>query len=69
MATQAQLDEARAAYHKLQTGSQLVSITSPDGRKTDYKPANSKELFRYIERLEAEFTPSSRRRRAIVFQY
>lgn len=62
MATQAMLDEARAAYHKLMTRGGLVKLRHHD-REMVYKPAEATTLLAYITRLEAELgVPSMMRR-------
>ena len=62
MATQTQLDEARAAYHKLLTGKSVVSI-NVDGVQTTYEKAQISSLKAYIESLEAALGATSTRRR------
>lgn len=48
-----QLNEARAALHRLLTGTQTVSIQR-DGKRVEFAQANRADLERYIARLEAE---------------
>ncbi|WP_028302627.1 phage head-tail joining protein [Oceanospirillum beijerinckii] len=66
MATQAQLDEARAALHALSIGKGVASIQK-DGRKVDYTPANVGSLRAYIRELESVLASSQRRRAFRVF--
>ncbi|MGU3539991.1 gpW family head-tail joining protein [Methylobacterium sp. A54F] len=59
MATQAMLDEARGAYHKLMTRGGLVKLRHYE-REMVYKPASAAELLAYITRLEGALgVPSS----------
>ena len=51
MATQAMLDEARAAYHTLMTAGGLVKLRHYE-REMVYRPASASELLAYITRLE-----------------
>lgn len=62
MSTQTELDQARAAYHKLLTGKAVVSVTV-DGVQTSYAQADSAKLKAYIESLVAELSPTTKRRR------
>lgn len=57
----AQLNEARAARHKLMTGTTVVRV-SKDGMSVDYTRANLSELNYYIEQLERVVDGSGRRR-------
>ncbi|WP_028301557.1 phage head-tail joining protein [Oceanospirillum beijerinckii] len=66
MATQAQLDEAKAALHKVTTGKGVASIQK-DGRKVEYTPVNVSELRSYIRELESVLASSQRRRAFRVF--
>lgn len=61
MATQQQLDEARAALHNLITGKAVVSIQK-NGRKVEYNLANKAELQGYISQLESELSARHARR-------
>ena len=63
MSLQTRLDEARSAYHKLQTGTMAVSIMK-DGRRIDFNRTNIHQLKNYIDELEGQLgIVSSRRRR------
>ena len=55
-----QLTEAREAYHKLQTGAGLVSLTDSNGERVEYRPANAKQLAAYIADLERQVGGRSR---------
>lgn len=61
MATQAQLDEAKAAYHELLLGKRTVSIQF-NGRKRDFAPADRQQLANYIASLEDALGVTSTRR-------
>lgn len=52
MATQKQLDEARAALHDLVTGQQARLFLDQNGEKVEYVAANPNRLAIYIEELE-----------------
>ena len=66
MATQTQLDEARAALHSLITGKRAVKVQK-DGRMVEYTPANRRDLEQYTNQLEIELGQSNRRRPARVY--
>lgn len=61
MASQAQLDEARAALHKLHTGKSAASIRKGD-RLVEFTPVNMSELKQYVDELEAQLGGTQRRR-------
>tara|TARA_R110001583_G_scaffold34551_1_gene115872 strand:- start:22231 stop:22437 length:207 start_codon:yes stop_codon:yes gene_type:complete len=61
MATQTQLDEARAALHQLLLGRRAVKIQK-DGRTVEYTPASKRQLEEYIGQLEVELGAAGRRR-------
>lgn len=61
-ATQQQLTEAEAAYHKLITGRQVVSVTI-DGVATQYTQADKNSLKMYIEELRSELGTGTSRRK------
>lgn len=52
MATMAQLEEARAARHKILTGTKAVKIQRGD-RQVEYNPTNLPALESYIAELES----------------
>lgn len=54
MATQAQLDEARAAYHALMTGRSVVEIRHETEGYMRYTPTKAGELLAYIASLETQ---------------
>ncbi len=54
MASQAMLDQARAALHALMTGSSLQEIRHEGQGLMRYTPANAGELRRYINQLEGD---------------
>lgn len=62
MATADQLTEARAALHRLMTGTSTVSIQR-DGKRVEFAPANRGDLERYINQLEVELGAGQPRRR------
>lgn len=66
MATQVELDEARAALHKLLTGRSAVKLQM-NGRNVEYTPADRSALERYIKQLEVELGTINQRRPARVF--
>lgn len=53
MATQQQLDEARAAYHDLTVGQQARVFVDQNGERVEFVAANPGRLSAYIEELEA----------------
>lgn len=65
MATQAELSEAKAARHKLMTGTKAAKVTM-NGRTVEYAPADLNKLDNYISRLEAELSTTDLRRPARV---
>ena len=60
MATQAQLDEAKAARHKLVTGQLVRVFMDQNGERVEYTATNLSALDGYIRKLEGELagTPS-----------
>ncbi len=52
--TQAQLDEAQAAYHNLLTGRAVVRLRDQNGETIEYNQANRLALAAYIEFLKKE---------------
>lgn len=62
------LTEAKAALHKLTTGTQVVSV-DVDGQRVTYTQASRNDLARYVRDLEAKCgdTPTTSRRRPIRF--
>ena len=62
MSTQTELDQAKAAYHKLLIGKAVVSVTV-DGVQTSYAQADSGKLKAHIESMQVELGTTSKRRR------
>lgn len=56
MATQQQLDQARAAYHNLMTGKLPRVVVDQNGERVEFNAANSSKLLAYIQQLENELT-------------
>jgi hypothetical protein len=55
MATiQQQLDEAVAAYHKLQTGTMPRVVVDVDGSRVEFTAANASRLNAYILQLQGQ---------------
>jgi hypothetical protein len=48
------LDEARDAYHALNTGNMARVIVDQDGQRTEFVAANAAKLYAYIQSLEAQ---------------
>lgn len=61
MATQQQLDEARAALHQLQIGKQVVRIQK-EGRQVEYTPTKISALREYVKELEIALGVGAQRR-------
>jgi membrane protease subunit (stomatin/prohibitin family) len=59
MATQAQLDEARAAYHSLQTGTMARVFVDQNGERVEFVAAKKTDLYNYIQQLESELGVST----------
>lgn len=58
MATvQERLDEAKDAYHALNTGTMPRVIVDMDGQRTEFVAANASKLYAYIQMLEAQIPP------------
>ena len=62
MATLEQLNEARAALHRLSIGTSTVSIQR-DGKRVEFTPINRADLERYIDQLETQLGQPGNRRR------
>jgi predicted regulator of Ras-like GTPase activity (Roadblock/LC7/MglB family) len=52
MATQLQLDQARAAYHALMTGQMAEVVVDQNGERIHFVKANAGKLLAYIQQLE-----------------
>lgn len=60
MATDQQLlDEAQAAYHKLQTGTLPRVVVDIDGSRVEFTTANSSKLYGYILQLQQKIGVTS----------
>ena len=55
------LADAEAKLHTLQTNGGIVEISTKEGGKVSYQPANAQDLEAYIARLRAGMTGRSRR--------
>jgi len=49
-----QLDEARAAYHSLNTGTMPRVVVDQNGERVEFTAANRANLYRYVMELEAK---------------
>ncbi len=61
MATQADLDGARAALHDLLTGKRVATVQK-DGRRVEFTAASAGDLKKYIADLEIQIGVQQRRR-------
>lgn len=61
MATQTELDSARAALHDLMTGKRVATVQK-DGRKVEFTATSVTELKKYIADLEVQIGITHRRR-------
>lgn len=61
MATQADLDAARAALHELMTGKR-VAMVQKDDRRVEFTATSVSDLKKYIADLESQVGTISRRR-------
>lgn len=61
MATQAELDAARAALHDLMMGKRVATVQK-DGRKVEFTATSVSDLKKYIADLESLVGTTSRRR-------
>lgn len=61
MTIEAQLAEARLAYHKLMTGQTIVRFQR-DGKTVEFKAADRAQLRAYIAELESQLGGVGRRR-------
>ncbi|EMB4326678.1 gpW family protein [Pluralibacter gergoviae] len=61
MATQADLDAARAALHELMTGKRVATVQK-DGRRVEFTATSVSDLKKYIADLESQIGTISRRR-------
>lgn len=61
MATQSELDAARAALHDLMMGKRVATVQK-DGRRVEFTATSVTDLKKYIADLESQVGTSSRRR-------
>lgn len=61
MATQSELDSARAALHDLMTGKRVATVQK-DGRRVEFTATSVADLKKYIAELEVQIGTTSRRR-------
>ncbi|HED3852415.1 gpW family protein [Enterobacter soli] len=61
MATQAELDAARAALHDLMMGKRVATVQK-DGRRVEFTATSVSDLKKYIADLESQIGTHSRRR-------
>lgn len=61
MATQAELDAARAALHDLMMGKRVATVQK-DGRRVEFTETSVSDLKKYIADLESQVGTTSRRR-------
>ena len=59
IATQELLDEARAAYHKLQMGLSAKVVVDMNGERVEFSAANKANLYNYIVMLNAQLNPAT----------
>lgn len=59
LTTQQKLDEARAAYHDLNTGRMARVVVDQNGERVEFAAANKTALYNYIRQLETELGLSS----------
>ena len=60
LTTQSLLDDARAAYHRLMTGTQVVEVRDQNGEMVRYNLASAARLLDYIQTLNDELNPRRR---------
>lgn len=61
MATQTELDSARAALHDLMTGKRVATVQK-DGRRVEFTATSVSDLKKYIAELESQIGVKQRRR-------
>jgi hypothetical protein len=59
IATQPLLDDARAKYHALMTGTSARVLVDQNGEKVEFTAAKKQDLYNYIGQLEAQLAPVS----------
>jgi hypothetical protein len=53
------LADAKAAYHKLQTGTMPRVVVDQNGERVEFTAANKANLYGYIQQLEAQVAACS----------
>lgn len=66
MATQDELDAARAALHELMMGKRVATVQK-DGRRVEFTATSVSDLKKYIADLESQVGTTSRRRGPAMF--
>lgn len=56
---EAQLREARTAYHALITGTMARVVVDQNGERVEFVASNRTGLYNYIQKLEAELAAAS----------
>lgn len=51
---QQKIEEARAAYHQLNTGRMARVVVDQNGERVEFTPANRAGLYTYIQQLESQ---------------
>lgn len=59
IATQLMLDEARLAYHQLQSGVQARVIVDMNGERVEFTSSNAARLYAYILMLANQLEPQT----------
>jgi len=59
-AIQADLDEARTAYHTIMNGTQARVVVDQNGERVEFNAANSAKLAQYIVSLELKLASCTR---------
>lgn len=54
LTVQQRLDEARAAYHALMTGTSAREVVDQNGERVTFTAANKDALYNYIRTLESQ---------------
>lgn len=62
MATQTDLDQARAAYHALMTGKSVSVVVDQNGERVEFRATNKASLNQYIKDLEKQLGGTSSNR-------
>ncbi len=59
IATQPLLDDARAKYHALMTGTSARVLVDQNGERVEFTAAKKQDLYAYIQMLESQLAPVS----------